>query len=70
LLHLLNFQKELPNIPVYRIPVKVRMNGRVPSGVKLASPEQTLAFTVDGDCVKFEVPKLETYALCVISYAK
>lgn len=67
LLHLLNFQKELPNIPVYRIPVKVRLNGRVPSGVKLASPEQPLAFTIDGDCVKFEVPKLETYALCVIN---
>ncbi|WP_409342803.1 beta-galactosidase trimerization domain-containing protein [Paenibacillus sp. MBLB4367] len=69
LLHLLNFQKELPNIPVHRIPVRVRMNGKTPLEVRLASPELPLAFAIDGDFVRFEVPKLETYALCVVRYA-
>lgn len=68
LLHLLNFQKELPNIHVHDISVRVRLNGKTPESVSLAPREEQLVFTTDGDYVSFILPKLETYALCIVKY--
>lgn len=69
LLHMVNFQKELPNIPVYELRVRVRLSGHIPQSVCLAPGEEQLAFSVDGDFVEFVVPKLETYTLCVVNYS-
>jgi hypothetical protein len=69
LLHLLNFQNDLPNIPVHDLSVRVRLQGKTAKNVCLAPKEEQLAFTIDGDYVQFVLPKFETYALCVLNYS-
>ncbi len=66
LLSLVNFQKELPNIPVEGIHVRVRSSDgtirrvcRIPDGTSLPHDAQ-------GDTVSFTVPRLETLAVLAL----
>ena len=68
LLSLINFQKDLPNIPVDGITVRVRMDGKTPRRIALLPTEESLPFAADGDYVIFTAPRLETLAMFLLEY--
>lgn len=69
LLNLVNFQKQLPNIPVYDIGCGVRIAGKTPQRVTLLPAAEELRFTTDKDVARFCLPKLETFAMLALEYA-
>lgn len=68
LLSLLNFQKELPNIPVESIRIRMRAPGRVPQQISTLPERGVLAFQTRGDQFEFSVPRLETYRMIAVEY--
>lgn len=65
---LVNFQQDLPNIPVEGAAVRVRLQGKTPTRVLLLPAEQPLPFTVDGDYVSFAAPRFDTLAMLIVEY--
>ncbi|MFO0892348.1 MAG: alpha-amylase family protein [Isosphaeraceae bacterium] len=61
-LSLVNFQKDLPNIPIERIPVRLRLPQKVHRVVSLPDG-RAIPFTGDGRLIRFDVPRLETLAM-------
>ena len=68
ILHLVNFQKELPNIPVANIAVALDLNGKIPRQVLLLPDQQPLDFVHQGDRLEFSLPRLETVAQVAVLY--
>jgi hypothetical protein len=66
LVHLLSFPAELPGLPPTDIVVRCRLGGAVPTGVSLAPEGRSLPFRAVGEQVEFTVPRLDTYALCLV----
>jgi hypothetical protein len=66
---LVNFQKDLPNIPVEGIKVRVRLDGKAPRRLLALPSESPLAYQVQGDCIEFVAPRLETLAMFALDYA-
>jgi hypothetical protein len=66
---LINFQKDLPNIPVDGIRVKVRLDGRTPQRVALLPDGATRPFAVRDGYLEFTAPRLETFAMFAVEYA-
>lgn len=65
-INLLNFQKELPNIPIPEIEVKVRMNGKQPVSLLRAPGEIQTSYTIGGDYLQFKVNNLETFDMYIL----
>jgi len=63
IVNLINLQKELPNIPVEDIRVRIRLNGRVPGRLLFLPEERAIPYTTENGCVVFTAPRLETYAM-------
>jgi hypothetical protein len=61
LLSLVNFQKELPNIPVEGIEVRLRLPGL--RRIAQLRGGQVLPYHAEGEVVRFAVPRLETLAV-------
>jgi hypothetical protein len=68
LIHLLNFQHELPNIPVECIRIRLKLNGRVPVTLFTALDETPIAFETKEDYIEFQAPKLDTYQLLLLQF--
>ena len=66
--HFLNFQDELPNVPVHDIKVKLRMGGRMPVRVVQLPEGEAIAFSTGDDCVQFSAPRLDTYLMIGVEY--
>lgn len=66
---LLNFQKDLPNLPVDGVTVRVRLLGMVPGQLKLVPEESQVAYRYRGDVLEFESPRLETLRMFVLEYS-
>jgi len=66
LLSLVNFQKELPNIPVEGIAVRLRTGGRRVTRVAHLPSETKIAFTFEGGIASFVAPRLETFAMIAV----
>jgi hypothetical protein len=66
--HALNFQQELPNIPVYGARVGVRMDGRVVRQVTVLPQGQAIPYRENGVRIEFTLPRLETYAALAVEY--
>jgi hypothetical protein len=64
-LSLVNFQKDLPNIPVRQIPVRLRLPEKVHQVVHLPD-SQVVPHADDGAGVRFVVPRLETLAMFAV----
>ncbi len=62
-LSLVNFQKDLPNIAVTEIPVRLRLPEKVVRVVQLPGDRPIAHAEADG-VVRFVVPRLETLAMC------
>lgn len=68
LLSLVNFQKELPNIPVEGIRLKVRRDQRIPRRLLGLPEEEEIDFEVQGDYIEFTVPRLETLQMLALDF--
>jgi len=55
-LNVINYQRELPNIPIHDVTMRVRMDGRIPSEVSLLPEGTALRFTAGDDYVEFTLP--------------
>ena len=66
--NLINFQHELPNIPVDGVRVRVRLEGRKPASLLLLPSEQKWDYQIRGGCVEFTAPRLETFAMFALEY--
>ncbi len=64
-LSLVNFQKDLPNIPVTEIPVRLRLPANVMQIVELPGGRKVEHAEDDG-VVRFTVPRLETLAVLAV----
>jgi hypothetical protein len=68
LFSLVQFRKDLPNVPLANIPVALRLPGRVRRIERIPSGRR-LPFRIAGNAVRFVVPRLETLAQVVIQMA-
>jgi hypothetical protein len=67
LIGLVNYQKELPNVPVHNIRVRLDWPGKAPVACVAVSTGKALPFTCTQDTLCFEVPFLETLEMVEIS---
>jgi len=68
ILHALNSQVELPNIPVDDVRVSAWMDGKQARRVQLVPSGMDIKYSVRDGRVEFTLPRLETYRMCAISY--
>jgi len=68
IINLLNFQQELPNIPIYGIRVKLWMDKKIPRRLVTLPEEEKIDYEVKGDHVEFVIPKLETFLMLELDY--
>jgi beta-galactosidase GanA len=68
IINLLNFQKDLPNIPVDGIKVRVRVTGMTPSELALLPEGPEMMYSYWDDVVEFESPRLETFHMFSLEY--
>ncbi len=69
IINLLNFQKDLPNLPVDGIKVRVRLPGLIPGQLKLAPDDKQVGYRYKDDILEFEAPRLETLLVFVLEYS-
>lgn len=69
LVNLLNFQRDLPPIPVEGIAVRVRCGPKRPAKVRLAPEGKALPFSHAGGVLSFVLPRLELFAMAVVEPA-
>ena len=68
LISLINFQKDLPNIPVDNIKLRVRLDGKVAKRLLLLPEEKPLPYEKNLDLVELSVPRLETFHMLSLEY--
>jgi hypothetical protein len=68
IINLLNFQKELPNIPVDGIKVRIRMQGKKPGLLELLPDKSRLDYEYRDDIVEFIAPRLGTFAMFSLGF--
>lgn len=69
LLNLVNFQRDLPNIPVHDIGVRLRLPHAVSHIVHLPN-EEPVEYTTSGDGVVFTCPRLDTLAMFAVEVTR
>ncbi len=68
IVNLLNFQQELPNIPVFNLKFRVKSTGKNFSKVLILPEEISLPYEVKGEYLEVEIPRLDTYLMLGIYY--
>lgn len=68
-LHLLNFQQQLPNIPVHGIGVHLHIGAKRPLLLRTVPDGQPIGFTSENGMVSFTVPKLDTFLMLLLEYS-
>jgi hypothetical protein len=66
LLNIIDYQQELPNIPIHDVGISVRMAGRTPTAVRMLPDGAPLAFERSGDRVTFRLAELRDFAMIAI----
>jgi hypothetical protein len=61
--NVINYQQELPNIPVHDLKLSIRMDGRPPRAVRMLPDGEDLPFTKTGDRAEFTLPVLKDFAM-------
>jgi hypothetical protein len=68
IVNLVNFQKELPNIPVDDIEVRIRLDGKKPRQLLLLPDHQLVEYNVKSGYACFTAPRLHTFAMFALDY--
>lgn len=68
IINLINFQKELPNIPVDGIKVKMRLDEKSAQRLVVLPEEKELDYKIKNDYAEFTVPRLETFLMLALDY--
>lgn len=68
ILNLINFQRDLPNIPVDSVSIRLRMKGNAAQKVLLLPGGEPLAFRAQHGVVEFSTPRLETFLMLAVVY--
>ena len=68
LLNVLNYQQELPNIPVHGLKIAIRMDGRRPKGAVMLPEGTALWFRQQGDSVEIELPILQDFSMIGVEW--
>jgi hypothetical protein len=69
IISLVNFQSELPNIPIDGIRAKIQMNDKKPLELKLLPDGTNLHYELQGGYLEFSSPRLGTFLMFEISYS-
>jgi hypothetical protein len=67
-INLLNFQRELPNIPIDGIRLRLRLAGRRPGRLSLLPDGEDLGYVREGNVVELDAPRLDTFLMLALSY--
>ena len=68
IISLVNFQKELPNIPVDGIKVRIRLDNRTPKRLAVLPGERELSYEIRNGYLHFVAPELETLLMFALDY--
>jgi len=68
LLHLLNIQETMPNVPVHGMTVRLNLRGRTPGKLTVLPAGESLPYRIDGPWLIFTVPELEDYRMVCLEY--
>ena len=66
--NVLNYQQELPNIPIHGLKLSIRMDGRKPKAACLLPERTLLRHTFAADAVEVEIPLLKDFAMVEVSW--
>ena len=69
LINILNFQQELPNIPVQGIRVKIRLDGKASQRLTVLPDEKELPYEVKDNYLEVVIPRLETFMMLGLDYS-
>lgn len=67
--HVLNYQAELPNIPIFDLKLRVRMDGKQARAVRLLPEGTPLEYAQETETACITLPRIDDYALIEIEYA-
>ena len=69
-LHAVNYQYEMPNIPVYHVPIQVNTHGKeVKKATIIADDVKELDIKkLENGCIEITIPSIETYSLITLAY--
>jgi len=68
IINLLNFQKELPNIPIETIRIKIRLNGKKVKELELLPEEKSYDYIVVDGTIEFSTPKLNDFLMFALYF--
>lgn len=68
MLHVFNYQNELPNLPVYHIGIKMKLDGKQAKNVLLLPEKKALVFTEESGFLAFTLEEIINYALISVEY--
>ena len=66
--NVINYQQELPNIPVHGLKIRIRLDGKRATGACLLPERTPLRHSVSADAVEVEVPELKDFAMVEVSW--
>ena len=67
-INVLNYQQELPNVPVHGVALTVRMDGRKPTAASVLPGRHSLNHVHHEDSVQFEIPVLGDFEMVEVAY--
>jgi hypothetical protein len=67
-LNVIDYQQELPNIPIRDLRIRVRLDGRSVTAVASLPDGDPLPFVVEGDQVCVSLAELRDFAMIAISF--
>ena len=66
--NVINYQQELPNIPLRDLKLSIRMDGRTPKAARLLPDGPALSFARVEDRVELSIPLLKDFAMVEVSW--
>jgi hypothetical protein len=66
--NVINYQQELPNIPIHGLKIRIRLDGRKATGACLLPQRTPLHYSVAADAAEVEIPVLKDFAMVEVSW--
>jgi hypothetical protein len=68
IINVLNYQNELPNIPVETIGIRLSLEGKKPVRLLCLPDEKEIDYTIENGWLKFNTPQLDTFLMFALDY--